>query len=222
MTRRLGGALGVAALAIAVALSGCVDDGQGRAARLVTTTTHSTVPPPPRVLAIGDSNLYESGAAVDTALREGGFEPTLQGVPGYGLNDLEYWFGQLPGLLATDPDIVVVGLGTNDTFVEDDVTQFPARLDEMMHALAGHPVVWITHVDDRPGTPASAGRAINAAIRAAPARWPNLTVLDFAVDIAWNPSILRDDGLHFSADGMRIYAEKITEAVTARLASDRG
>ncbi len=212
MTPRLRGALVVACAVLA--LSACANNGSSRAA---TTTTSSTVPPPPGVLVIGDSNLFESGADVDAALRDAGFEPTSRGVPGYGLKDLdEYWLVELPALLEPDPEVVVVGLGTNDTSVAADVAAFPERLDEMMEALGDRPVVWITHVDDRPDAPASAGRAINAAIRAAPDRWPNLTVLDFAVDIANDPTILRFDNLHFSKAGIRAYAQKITEAVTAQ------
>ena len=215
MTRRLGAALVVAALAIS--LVGCSGDDPSRTKSPVTTTTRSTVPPPLRVLVLGDSNLFQSAADVDASLRGAGFEPTLLGVPGYGLKDLFFWFQQLPGLLEPDPDVVVVGLGTNDTHSDDEVAQFPARLDQMMQALGDPPVIWLTHVDDRPGAPASAGRANNAAIRAAPARWPNLTVLDFTLEMAQNPYILSPDGLHFTPEGMRIYAEKITEAVTARL-----
>ena len=215
MIRRLGGALVVAALAIT--LVSCTGDGRSRTASPASTTTRATVPPPFRVLMIGDSNLFESGADVDAALREGGFEPTLHGAPGYGLKDLPYWFADLPALLATDPVVVVVGLGTNDVHNDDQVAQVPARLDKMMEALGDRPVVWITHVDDRPGAPASAGRANNAAIRAAPARWPNLTVLDFTLEMAANPYILSLDELHFTDEGKRIYAEKITEAVAERL-----
>lgn len=214
MTRRLGGALVVAF--VAIALVGCNGDGSGRTA--TTTTTRATVPSTPRVLVLGDSNLFRSGPEVDAALRDAGFEPTLLGVPGYGLKDLDdFWLETLPDLLEVDPDVVVVGLGTNDTEMTDDVVQFPERLDRMMEALGDRPVIWLTHVDDRPGAPASAGSTINAAVRAAPDRWSNLTVLDVAVAIANDPTILRGDGLHFSPVGMGIYAEKIAEATAGRL-----
>lgn len=213
MTRRLGGALVVAF--VAIALAGCNGDGSGRS---TTTTTRVEPPDAPRVLVLGDSNLFRSGPEVDAALRDAGFEPTLLGVPGYGLKDLDdFWLETLPDVLEVDPDVVVVGLGTNDTEMTDDVVQFPERLDRMMEALGDRPVIWLTHVDDRPGAPASAGRTINAAVRAAPDRWSNLTVLDVAVAIANDPTILRGDGLHFSPVGMGIYAEKIAEATAGRL-----
>ncbi len=165
---------------------------------------------------LGDSNLFESGAEVDAALRDAGFEPTSRGVPSYGLKDLDdYWLVELPALLEPDPDVVVVGLGTNDTGSGEDVARFPDRLDRMMEEIGDRPVVWITHVDDRPAAPASAGRAINAAIRAAPDRWPNLTVLDFTLVMANDPTILSADTLHFTPSGRLVYAQKIAEAVTA-------
>jgi lysophospholipase L1-like esterase len=174
------------------------------------------------VLVLGDSNLFLSAARVEAALRGAGFEPTLLGVPGYGLKDMSFWLQHLPALLDADPDVIVVGLGTNDTGIDDDVARFPARLDRMMQAIGEHPVVWITHVDDRPGAPASAGRAINAAIRAAPERWPDLTVLDFTVAMADDPTILSGDDLHFSPAGMLRWGDAIASAAAQRVPSGRG
>jgi lysophospholipase L1-like esterase len=211
VTRRLAGALVVAFAAVAVV--GCTGDSRDGA--ITTTTTSSTAPTVRRVLVIGDSNLFQASPEVDAALRAAGFEPTEHGVPGYGLKDLIAWLDVLPSLLEPDPDVVVVGLGTNDTTRPANIEQFPARLDRMMKELGGRPVIWITHVDDRPGAPAGAGSAINAAVRAAPVRWPNLTILDFAVDIANDPTIIRADRLHFSEGGRRIYAERIATAVGA-------
>jgi hypothetical protein len=217
VTRRLRGALVVAPIVIvlALALAACSNEHRGRAA---TTTTTRTVPPPaPRVLVLGDSNLFQSAAIVEDALRAIGTEPTTLGVPGYGLKDMFFWLEQLPALLDADPDVVVVGLGTNDTGNTTDIERFPARLDRMMQALGDRPVIWITHVSKRPGAPASAGATINEFIRAAPERWPNLTVLDFGVDIEHDPTILSYDDLHFSPWGQRVYAQKIAEAAMSRL-----
>ena len=197
-------------MVLGLALVACSSEHRGRAA---TTTTTRTVPPAPRVLVLGDSNLFQSAAPVEAALRDAGYEPATLGVPAYGLKDMFFWLQQLPDLLAADPDVVVVGLGTNDTGNPNDIERFPARLDRMMQALGDRPVIWITHVDDRPAAPASAGRAINAAIRVAPERWPNLTVLDFTVDIASDPTILSADNVHFSPSGMQIWADRIANAV---------
>jgi hypothetical protein len=229
VNRRLGGAFVIAFLA--VALAGCSSGGRGHTAATTastttttttttaSTTTATTTRPTPRVLVLGDSNLFQSGAEVDAALRAVGVQPTLLGVPSAGLKDLDsFWFTKVPGLIAADPDLVVVALGTNDAVDPQNLQRFPARLDRMMRALGDRPVIWVTHVDDRPGAPPSAGRAINAFIRDAVNRWPKLSVLDFAKDIAADPAILQGDGLHFSPVGMHVYALKIAGAVERRLA----
>jgi len=166
-----------------------------------------------RVLVLGDSNLDESAAQVDAALRGVGLEPTLRGVPTLGLKDLDgYWLRELPGLLAVDPAVVVVALGTNDTAARVDVEEFPARLDTMMRSIGDRPVVWVTHVDHRPFEVAGGGHAINEAIRAAAARWSNLTVLDRTALLERDPSLLRADGLHFTDAGMVAFGNEIATA----------
>jgi len=171
-----------------------------------------------RVLVLGDSNLYESGAQVDAALRGVGLEPTLRGVPSLGLKDLDaYWLGELPRLLATDPAVVVVALGTNDTDTPADVEAFSARLDTMMRAIGDHPVVWVTHVERRAFEVAGGAHSVNGAIRSAGARWPNLTVLDRSARLGNDPSLLRADGLHFTDAGMVAFGNEIATAARAVL-----
>jgi hypothetical protein len=171
-----------------------------------------------RVLVLGDSNLFESDAQVDAALRGAGLEPTLRGVPSLGLKDLdEYWLPELDGLLATDPAVVVVALGTNDTTTRADVERFGSRLDAMMRAIGDHPVVWVTHVERRPFEVAGGGRLVNEAIRTAAIRWPNLTVLDRTALLEQDPSLLHDDGLHFTDAGMTAFGNEIAAAARAAL-----
>jgi lysophospholipase L1-like esterase len=112
---------------------------------------------------------------------------------------------------------VVVALGTNDTTTRDGVEQFAARLDEMMQAIGDRPVVWVTHVDPRPGQVSDGAASVNAVIRAAPARWPNLTVLDRTPELTDDPSLLRDDRLHFTPAGMTAFAQEIAAAARARV-----
>jgi hypothetical protein len=215
VTPRRRGASAVAVLvAIAVGIAGCTETS----GRSTTTTTRPFRQPAPRVLVVGDSNLFQSGADVDTALRSVGVEPTLHGLPGYGVKHFDrYWSREVPRLLETDPDVVVVGLGTNDALESADVLAFPDRLDQMMALFGDRPVIWITHVDERPAAPVDAGRTVNEMIRAAPDRWPNLTVLDFTLTMAEDPTILHRDGLHFSAGGRKVYAQEIARAAVDRL-----
>jgi len=173
-----------------------------------------------RVLVLGDSNLFESGAQVDAALQGVGLEPTLRGVPSLGLKDLDaYWLRELPPLLAADPAVVVVALGTNDTTTRADVEAFSARIDAMLRAIGDRPVVWLTHVEHRPFEVAGGGHSVNEAIRAAATRWPNLTVLDRTGHLEDDPSLLRGDGLHFTEAGMVAFGDEIAAAARAALAA---
>ena len=219
--RRLAAALTAAAIVAA----GCSGGSSGNDAARDTSTTRPapvtprpTIPQPPRVLVLGDSNLFQSDPEVAAALRDAGVEPSLLGAPSAGLKDLDnFWLAKVRSLLEANPDLVVVGLGTNDAIDPQNLQRFPARLDRMMTALGDRPVIWITHVDDRPGAPPSAGRAINAFIRDAINRWPRLSVLDFAKVIATDRTVLQVDGLHFSPVGMHLYGLKIAAAVARRL-----
>lgn len=222
MNRRV---LAAALTAAAILAAGCSGGASGNVTaretggtRPAPVTSPSTIAPLPRVLMLGDSNLFQSGPEVEAALLDVGVVPTLLGVPGYGLKDLDtFWLAKLPGLLEADPEVVLVGLGTNDASDPRNLQRFPGRLDQMMTALGNRPVIWITHVDDRPGAPPTAGRAINAFIRDAVDRWPNLSVLDFAKTIREYPTVLRGDGLHFSPEGMHVYAREIAAATERRL-----
>ena len=61
-------------------------------------------------------------------------------------------------------------------------------------------------------------RAVNDVIRAAPARLPNVTVLDLAPEIDANRALLDTDVLHFSEVGQQWFAER-SHAPHERVAS---
>jgi hypothetical protein len=214
VSRRVHGAL-VLLLAVAVGCghgNGSARTGSDGAPSSTSSTTTATNR---HVLVMGDSNVFQSAEGIDRALRRAGFEPIVHGVPGYGLKNLDgYWLPELGGLLADDPPVVVVALGTNDTASDAEVQAVAGGIDTLMRALGDRRVVWITHVDDRPYSVANAGSTVNAAIRAATARWPNLDVIDLAPELASNPGLL-SDGLHFSAVGMQVYVGRIVAAVAA-------
>lgn len=216
MSRRVHGAL---ALLLATVI-GCGNGGgstrtssSGPSASTSTTTATNR-----HVLVMGDSNIFQSAEGIDVALRRAGFEPVVHGVPGYGLKDLDrYWLPKLGELLADDPPVVVVALGTNDTASDAEVQAVAGGIDTMMRALGERRVVWITHVDDRPFSVANAGSTVNAAIRAATARWPNLDILDLEPELVANPGLL-SDRLHFSPVGMQVYVSRIVAAIETAFA----
>jgi hypothetical protein len=88
--------------------------------------------------------------------------------------------------------VVVIDVGYND-----DPNTYAAGLDEVMHALtdAGvSRVIWVTLEEFE-----SPWAAINTQIRAAPQRWPDLTVADWAPIAVGQPWFV--DGPHMNYDG---------------------
>ncbi|MET0143226.1 MAG: acyltransferase family protein [Ilumatobacteraceae bacterium] len=98
---------------------------------------------------------------------------------------------------------VVVGLGTNGPIGHSD-------LDRMMAELAGVPrVVVVTTRADRSWVAAN-----NDTLRALPDTYPNVVVVDWAVESAACPgSCFYDDGIHLRPAGRAYYARLVTAAL---------
>jgi hypothetical protein len=99
--------------------------------------------------------------------------------------------------------VVVVGLGTNGPIAD-------GHLGHMMNELAGVPlVVVVTTKADRAYVPRN-----NDKLRALPAAFPNVRVVDWAAVAPSCPGdCFYDDGIHLKPDGRAFYAQQIT-AVT--------
>lgn len=222
MTRRV---LAAAVLvgAIVPAACGSHGDASSRGDTATPRRSPATTAPAhlPRVLVLGDSNTAWAEAEIDAALRRAGLAPIVRGVPSYGLKDLDtYWLPELPSLLAFEPDVVLVPLGANDAKTPSDAAAFAGRLDRLMSALPPVPVVWVTHNESRPEPAGSGARVVNDATRAAPSRWPNLTVLDLAPLLAADPGLLGFDALHYSVPRGRLwFADQLTVAAQAAVLS---
>jgi hypothetical protein len=114
---------------------------------------------------------------------------------------------------------VVVALGANDAVMAEDADAFAGRAELLLQALGPVPVVWVTHTEagDPARDPANE-RRINDAIRALPATHPNVTVLDLAPLIAFEPIVISADGVHYSpAPGREWFAEHIADAASVRV-----
>ena len=155
---------------------------------------------PPRVTLIGDSvpEVLAQNPAPEQMLAQG-FDLQLQTEACRKLVD--------PGCYSSDPPsaldvvqrlgpglgpIVVVDVGYNDI-----AATYAAGLDEVMNALvtAGvQHVIWVTLTETQ-----EAWSEIDQAIRAAPARWPQLTVADWAPVAAGQPWF--NDIAHLNYDG---------------------
>jgi hypothetical protein len=102
---------------------------------------------------------------------------------------------------ALGPDLgptVVIDVGYND-----DAGPYGAELDTVMDALGAtgvQHVVWVTLEETK-----QAWVAINAEIRAAPKRWPQLSIADWAGASAGKPWF--NDGIHMNYDGGLAFAD---------------
>jgi len=93
--------------------------------------------------------------------------------------------------------IVVVDVGYNDT-----ISSYQSGLDEVMAALVAagvEHVIWVTLVEHQ-----QTWADINQVIRAAPPRWPQLTVADWAPVAAGQPWF--NDNAHLNYDGTVAFA----------------
>ena len=160
------------------------------------TTTTTYVPPHYDVFALGDSvmkgaapALADLGVVVDAV-------QDRQGKMGADI------FVQLKELGVT-MDAAVVHLGTNGPMSQE-------TLDSMMQALSGAPrVVVLTSKAYRDWTDSN-----NEKIRALPATYPNVTVLDWQlVATLCSGDCLTADGIHLERDGIDYYAQEIWKAL---------
>jgi hypothetical protein len=87
----------------------------------------------------------------------------------------------------------LIGLGTNDARVGTPVEQFRANIDWFMQKSGGRPVEWFDI--HNPPYQAHADR-LNAELRAATDRWPNLKILPWHAWALQNPSALLSDQVH--------------------------
>jgi peptidoglycan hydrolase-like amidase/lysophospholipase L1-like esterase len=103
-------------------------------------------------------------------------------------------------------DLVVVELGYNDS-----ASTFAGDIDAMMTALTSRgvqSVAWVNMADIRTSSSGSVYGPMNASLRAAQARWPNLTALDWnaASDHAEARARWFSDGVHLTTTGQAEFA----------------
>ena len=103
-------------------------------------------------------------------------------------------------------DVVVVALGTNDG---TDPVEFARRIDLALGVLQGVPhVLWVNQREFAPGR-----AGLNAQLRAAASRFPNLRVLDWNAVVAGNPFDVGPDGIHLTDAGKAAMAGLVTAGV---------
>lgn len=169
----------------------------------------SPPPPPPsavvpvnvgRVTAIGDSvmagaapQVYEKFAA------NAHIDAMVNRQVDVGIQILTAW--RDAGLLG---DVVLVHLGNNGTF-------FDFQLDQMLAVLTGVPkVVLVTNKVPRVWEGPN-----NAVITSAPAKAPNVVVVDWKGYSEGHPEWFYDDGIHLRPEGARAYADYIASVLAS-------
>jgi lysophospholipase L1-like esterase len=109
----------------------------------------------------------------------------------------------------------VIALGTNDTadVAIGSGTGRMARVQEMMAAAHGQPVVWVDLISTLSGGPYSEPnmQLWNATLRQACARYPNMRIFDWA-SLA-QPGWFISDGIHYTSAGYAIRGQQIAEGL---------
>ncbi len=114
------------------------------------------------------------------------------------------------------PDLLVVGLGTNDVPSKLSATTYTASIDELLDIVGpDRPVVWLNSAVTRNKTETTRNGALNDALLAVARRRSNLVVADWASLIAQFPDLLNGDEIHLDSTGYRLRARYIAYLVDA-------
>jgi lysophospholipase L1-like esterase len=184
-------------------------EGAGRGFAPAAAVPLTFDPPESHVLVVGDSLLDSSTDQVSAALRAQGREPVIAAIGGTGI---EFWAGRMGELVSlADPDVVVIGLGTNNC--DTTCVGVSAAIRELLHAVpADTPVYWL-NVQQQPFYPRDAA-AVNERIEAAAMADSRVTVVDLDSRFRDHPEWHIADGLHFTPEGSQQLAGLITDAIT--------
>jgi hypothetical protein len=176
-----------------------------------------------RALALTRATTY---AIVDLTRRRG----SGSDCPAAPCSTFDYWRGGCGGVAKVASDAYVVNLGINDTVVVGSpggpgYAAYGGKVDWMMRLFGGKPVFWSNlPCAIEPPARAVGCAAVNAALAAAPSRWPNLTVIDWATEANSHPEYLFSapglGAVHYSAVGALVWANAAAEqsrAVRSRL-----
>jgi lysophospholipase L1-like esterase len=165
---------------------------------------------PAVALVVGDSLLYQSAPHVREALEDKGWVPVLDARPGSGIGgglSIGSWPDRVAELVrATKPDAVIVELGTNGC---EGCASLDRAIDELMRPLRDVPRVYWLNVKEQGPIPPDP-EAVNAALERAADRWDNLRIVDMNEEFADRPELL-SDGVHFTAEGERVFAELVAD-----------
>ncbi|HVM63407.1 MAG TPA: hypothetical protein VMU14_01005 [Acidimicrobiales bacterium] len=173
---------------------------------MVATPPHAGAAPAAakRVWVIGDSVMVGASSSVSAALGADGWQPTIIDWPGMELSAVTQILTQRRADL---PPVIVMEIGNNWCC---DPAAFGPQIDQAMRAVEGAHVIWLTDAlfrIDQTG--------MNAQIRAAAGRWPNMEVTDWSAVVAAHPEAVYADHLHLTPAGQALMARLVVRAVDA-------
>ena len=187
------------------------------------------------ILMIGDSNLVQAATATTNTIEtlDNGYVPVFAATAAATIRysdctksvhctTFDFWKIRLGQLLKkVQPDGVVIELGLRDSGAPGTdggpgYTGYDAKLDYMMQLLpAGVPVWWTTlPCDIEPTIEQEGCRAIDRALQAAPARWPNLTIIAWAGTANAHPEYMNPADDHLSPVGLERWADAVLNALS--------
>ena len=192
------------------------------------------------VMFVGDSNIERALTALGIVLTDRAEAYQLVDVAraGTGIRSFDClghaqcrtgdcWKARLAQALQhTSPDGFVVELGINDTVapgtaVTPGYAAYGQKIDWLMRLLPSSKPVWWTNLPCaiEPADRATGCAAVNRALAAAPRRWPNLTVLDWARVADTHPRYLLATlkHIHFSEPGALTWSRLLAKALDGAL-----
>jgi lysophospholipase L1-like esterase len=154
---------------------------------------------PPEVALVGDSLLNEATDEAEAASDE---DVTIRSFPGI---TVAQGAGLVDEAVATDPDVLVVELGTNDAMGRTDLGSIDAVLDS---AGGVECVVWVTVAERHEGA-----REINAHLAEQADARDNLRLVRWDQEVADHPEWYVQDGIHHTEAGQVAFAEAISAGI---------
>ncbi len=191
---------------------------QGSSAELVSGVVEA--PRPSSVVVVGDSLTVSATDEIADEMAAAGLDVVaIDAIEGRrmarGGASLPPGVDAVQTILELDgpPDLWVIALGTNDVGAQLSVESFRDDMSELLASVPDEaPVVWVDlWIRDREEAIVTANREIRSVLRR---RRGTAVVVDwFSQGVV--PGVITRDGVHLTADGQRLFATSIVDAVDA-------
>ncbi len=144
-------------------------------------------------------------------------------LPNVACSTYNFWQIKLAATFSkVKPDAIVTELGVNDTRSPGTATtggysNYWQKIDWFMNKIpAGKPVFWTTlpcRIEPYPAVDPTGCATVNYSLLKAPARWPNLTVLNWANEANSHPEYMQSGDVHYTDTGYAAWTRFILTAL---------